>query len=525
MTLRALAMAGVVIASVPAVAHADLARLAVSGDNGIYTIRADGSDRHQLTDHRAGNPAWSADGSRIAFVRTLPHDRAQIWTMRADGSDQRALTPSPGKESSEITPAWSPDGRSIAFARWRTHRDSVDVALVVIGADGRHPHKLATLRPQRLGWLSNPAWSPDGRRLLYTRAVLSLRGSFSTSLWIVKADAGGRHLLAKETGYGSWSPDGARIAAVSTRDRNGQNCGEDECDWDGEIYVMNADGTAPTRLTASKADDEGPAWSPDGGHIAFASTRNYPDERVVNDEIYSIKPDGTCLTWLTNGSSSSALPAWQPGAGLSSDPGTCGPTPRSPLVDTPVPKPPLGHGAQTWWLGRVSPEGLLLTDASEGYYDYGDCGSFDPAGCPESVDIGNRWVCSKDAQVLSEFNARSLKLARGALLYKFLEPDADVQMYTGTTIVSVSPARLETVLDQLRPANSEQPFQGNFPPPRLPDSVWRQIDPVEAAFNRLHSVKRVARKLHHGAYYVRSRLAVGKRLRELGVTGRVHCAP
>src|SRR4051794_2180216 len=236
--LRALATTLVVAACAPAVGRAELTRIAVSGDHGIYTIRADGSDRRQLTDRRGGNPAWSPDRTRIAFMRILPHDRSQIWTMRPDGSDQRELTPRPGKESSDITPAWSPDGRSIAFARWRTHGDRVDVALVVAGADGRHARTVATLNPQRIGWLSNPAWSPDGRRLLYTRAALSLRGRFSLSLWVMNADGRGRRLVAKDTGYGSFSPDGSRIAAVRNRDHNGQTCGEDECEWDGEIYVM-----------------------------------------------------------------------------------------------------------------------------------------------------------------------------------------------------------------------------------------------------------------------------------------------
>ena len=45
----------------------------------------------------------------------------------------------------------------------------------------------------------------------------------------------------------------------------------DACPPNGEIYVVNADGTGPTRLTTSKADDEHPSWSPDGSRIAFAS--------------------------------------------------------------------------------------------------------------------------------------------------------------------------------------------------------------------------------------------------------------
>ena len=60
----------------------------------------------------------------------------------------------------------------------------------------------------------------------------------------------------------AWSPDGARIAFVSTRDGNP------------EIYVMNADGTSPVRLTSYAGYDADPAWSPDGSRIAFSSDRD-----------------------------------------------------------------------------------------------------------------------------------------------------------------------------------------------------------------------------------------------------------
>ncbi|MFL5735563.1 MAG: TolB family protein, partial [Chloroflexia bacterium] len=62
--------------------------------------------------------------------------------------------------------------------------------------------------------------------------------------------------------YPAYSPDGTKIAFSSKRDAN----------W--EIYVMNADGSAPTRLTNHPADDIKPTWSPDGSKIAFVSKRD-----------------------------------------------------------------------------------------------------------------------------------------------------------------------------------------------------------------------------------------------------------
>jgi TolB protein len=81
-----------------------------------------------------------------------------------------------------------------------------------------------------------------------------------------------------------------------------------QSDRDGslEIYVMNADGSAVSRLTNNPAVDVFPAWSTKGEKIAFTSDRNgYPD-------IFIINPDGTDLTKLTNTTANDALPSWSP---------------------------------------------------------------------------------------------------------------------------------------------------------------------------------------------------------------------
>ena len=86
----------------------------------------------------------------------------------------------------------------------------------------------------------------------------------------------------------------ARIAFSSERDGNL------------EIYVMNADGTGQTRLTNNPAEDEEPAWSPDGTRIAFHSHHN------GNREIYVMNADGSGQTRLTNNPADESEPAWSP---------------------------------------------------------------------------------------------------------------------------------------------------------------------------------------------------------------------
>jgi hypothetical protein len=93
----------------------------------------------------------------------------------------------------------------------------------------------------------------------------------------------------------TWSPDSSMIAFASMRDGNY------------EIYVMNADGSRQTRLTNNPASDMNPAWSPDGSKIAFKSLRD------GNWEIYVMNPDGSGQTNLSNRRSSDERdPDWSP---------------------------------------------------------------------------------------------------------------------------------------------------------------------------------------------------------------------
>ena len=71
-----------------------------------------------------------------------------------------------------------------------------------------------------------------------------------------------------------------------------------------EIYVMNPDGSTPTRLTNISADDINPAWSPDSSEIAFQSDRD------GNYEIYVMNADGAEQANLTRNPASDGDPAW-----------------------------------------------------------------------------------------------------------------------------------------------------------------------------------------------------------------------
>jgi Tol biopolymer transport system component len=504
------------------------ARIAFASGDELWTMNADGSAATQLTHlaprQEAYEPAWSPDGSRIAFTS----GGGRIWTVASDGSDARRITPRAQKATYEHSPTWSPDGTRIVFARVSFNDDSLRASLVIVDADGSHERLLRTERLRTLGSTAPAAWSPDGSELLFTRAVLTRRGYFRPSLYTKHVDGGAERLIAHDAGDGSYSPDGSQIAFVSIRDHNGNDCGSDECFWRGELYVMNADGSGMTRLTRTKAREESPAWSPDGARIAFASDRNYP--AGASSEVYSMAPDGSCLTWLTNGSLASRSPAWEPGASLSSDPGACGDGGRAPLLGVDVDAAVRGSSLRftPYWLGPVFGANLLLSDASadEPYFalSYSDCSSFDPAACPKPIEISESSTCALHPLIEGYGSARRLHAVGGVLVYRGIGSGYDV--FTGTTAINVYGARHESLagfLQALRPIGADAP-PAQLPPPLFGRNVWRPVDRVARAHRRLGSVARTARALHLTPRAVRKRLVLGKRLRAAGA-GRKRCAP
>jgi Tol biopolymer transport system component len=116
-------------------------------------------------------------------------------------------------------------------------------------------------------------------------------------IWIANADGTNPIKLTDNPAEDWWpkfSPDGGKIAFQSKRDGNF------------EIYVMNSDGTDPIRLTNNSADDEDPNWSPDGTKIAFISMRD------GHYEVYTMNADGSYQTRITTTNGHAIDPDWKP---------------------------------------------------------------------------------------------------------------------------------------------------------------------------------------------------------------------
>jgi Tol biopolymer transport system component len=207
----------------------DGTKIAYDGDDGLYVMNADGSDQTKVA---AGqDAAWSRDGTRIAFEGA----GGAIWSVAPDGSGLLQLTTGVGFDG---FPAYSPDGSKIAYY----HGQSSDRAIFVMNADGSNQTPVADFQADTMG---RPVWSPGG-------SMLAFDIYFTDQTWdiySVNADGSGLALLAGDPNRDEndpvWAPDGTTIAfqASSVVARDIDNTGTFE------LYLMSPDGTNQRPLT------------------------------------------------------------------------------------------------------------------------------------------------------------------------------------------------------------------------------------------------------------------------------------
>jgi Tol biopolymer transport system component len=239
----------------------------------LYTVRPNGTGLRRVTipptrQDLGGDsgPVWSPDGRRLVFERNLPYwgnDRFRLNVVAARGGIARPITPGPF----DVMPSISPDGKRIAFTRVVESIGEPEIALFTASAQGKRPTQLLGG-----GFDLSPTWSPDGSTIAFSRLTSDSAPVDAAGLYLADRTGANVRPLGSALGVSpSWSPDGKRLAFVSFVDHNGASCPGSSCAPNGEIYVVNADGSGLCRLTRSRADDEHPTWSPDGRRIAFAS--------------------------------------------------------------------------------------------------------------------------------------------------------------------------------------------------------------------------------------------------------------
>jgi dipeptidyl aminopeptidase/acylaminoacyl peptidase len=255
-------------------------------------------DVYELTG--VADPRLSPDGSQVAFViwrmdREASEYRSNIWLVPLDGSaPPRRIT---SGEKRDADPRWSGNGRWLAF---RSNRAAEKMQLYVmpLGEPGE-PRMLTDLKED----VEQVAWSPDGSGLVFAsrdpdpayeekdqkkrlpRRIRRLQYKLDKEGWtadrphhlfVVPAD-GSEAPRALTSGdhedvQPAWSPDGTRIAFVSARHE----------DWDvtpvTDVYVVEAAGGEPSRVTMLDGECSGPSWSPDGTTIAYYFTPSVFDD-------------------------------------------------------------------------------------------------------------------------------------------------------------------------------------------------------------------------------------------------------
>lgn len=284
----------------------------------IHTVRADGAVDTQVTSgHLDSAPVWSPDGSRLAFDRSYPDDRQEVWVANADGTDAQRLA------EDGFGPIWSPDGTRVAYST----AHSVDIgqydgSVQIIDSDGTDQRSVPGTDG---GFLSS--WSPDGASLVllyygvegggsaYRRNIDgsgssqldggelvvgdvvwspdSTRLAYATlapfdehqGIYTVRADGGDRQRIASgfrgTAASPAWSPDGRQLAFSAA----------DSFDGPRHVRVVNADGTNLRVLTGADGSDQGPEWSADGRQLTFTRVSVSGDD--VDDDVWVINADGS----------------------------------------------------------------------------------------------------------------------------------------------------------------------------------------------------------------------------------------
>jgi dipeptidyl aminopeptidase/acylaminoacyl peptidase len=270
---------------------------------------------------RAGGAVISPDGRMVAYtVRETDWEEnafdTEIWLAETATGATRQLTR--GKRAS-TSPAWSPDGSRLAFASDRDDKRQI----YLIDPMGGEAQALTSTEEGIVGF----QWSPDGARIAFTardpkpqaiKARDKKYGEFSlvdedtgpTHLWLIDvATKETKRLTSGQLAVGSFrfAPDGTAIAFDHRPDEDPSNGGY------ADISIVEVASATVRKLVAQEGPDTRPEWSPNGSRIAFQTSMASPAFYYTNGLIATIPSSGGAIDVLTHAFDEDAsLLAWSP---------------------------------------------------------------------------------------------------------------------------------------------------------------------------------------------------------------------
>jgi TolB protein len=224
----------------------------------------------------------------ILFWRETPWP--SLWSVQPDGTGLRRIYYT---RQNAKRPRLSPDGNWIAFDGASPGKEPLsDFDVQTVRVDGSRRRTLAGTPEYEL----DAQWSPDGTRLSYSsyRHTGEADEWLASRIWTVSAQGGERTMLGLGSGA-RWSPDGGQLVFSAPTKAS-----------DGDLFVMNTDGTGRRQLLATPELELAADWSPDGSTILFTQLN------ATGADVMMMDADGANVRNLIDPTGFDFAAAWSP---------------------------------------------------------------------------------------------------------------------------------------------------------------------------------------------------------------------